>query len=122
VRLIRRAEQGALPDNLEIIRRRIVERTGVERPLSGIGPDKTGNQQAIYRKGVAVTRVERREPAFPRALHFSHVDFPFFVGTMNSVAARPRPLALLKAASERKAPARGCQRAQIQLWICSYTK
>jgi hypothetical protein len=90
-----------------MIRRRIVERTGVERPRTGIRPDKTGNLQAIYRKGVAVTRVERREPAFPRALHFSHVDFPFFVGTMNSVAAGPRPLAPLKAAAERKAPARG---------------
>jgi hypothetical protein len=49
VRLIWRAEQGALPDNSEIIRRRIVERTGVEKPRTGIRPDKTGNLQAIYR-------------------------------------------------------------------------
>jgi hypothetical protein len=80
-------------------------------------------KQAIYRRftgrAVAVTRVERREPAFPRALHFSYVDFPFFVGTMNSVAATAGPL---KAAAERKAPARGCRRAQFQLWIFSYTK
>jgi len=93
VRLIRGADQGALPDKSVIIRRRIVERTGVERPRTGIRPDKAGNLQEIYRKAVGVTRVERREPTFPRALHFSHVDFPFFVGTMNSVAAWPRPLA-----------------------------
>jgi hypothetical protein len=121
VRLIRRAEQGLLPDNLIIIRRRIVERTGVERQRTGIRPDKTGNQQAIYRKGVAVTRVERREPAFPRASFFN-VDFTFFVGTMNSVAARPRPLAPLTVAAERKAPARGSRRAQFQLWIFFHTK
>jgi hypothetical protein len=75
VRLIRGADQGALPDKSVIIRRRIVERTGVERPLSGIRPDKTGNLQAIYRKGVAVTRLERREPAFLRALHFHTSSF-----------------------------------------------
>jgi hypothetical protein len=122
VRLICRAEQGALPDNFVIIRRRIAERTGVERPRTGTRPDNTGNQQAIYREGAAVKLLERREPAFPRALHFSHVDFPFFVGTMNSVAARPRPLGPLKPAAERKAPARGYRRAQFQLWIFSYTK
>src|SRR5712672_2565316 len=58
---------------------------------TGVRPDNTGSQQGIYRKGAAVTRLERREPAFPPALHFSHVDFPFFVGTMNSGAARPHP-------------------------------
>jgi hypothetical protein len=73
---------------------------------TGVRPDNTGNQQAIYRKGVASTRLERRKPAHPRALHFL---------VLRTV---PSPL---KPAAETQSARSASRRAQFQLWIFSYT-
>jgi len=105
-----------------MIRRRIVERTGIRRLETGARPDDTGNQQVIYRQAAGITRRERREPASHARVIFPHAGFPFFVGRMNSAPGCLRPVAPPKTAAKRKAPARGGRRAQFQLWIFSYPK
>jgi hypothetical protein len=90
VRLIRRAEQGPLPDNQVIIRRRIVERSGIERPVSGLRPDVTGNLQAIYRK-----RASCPHPEFERAGHGWWARFALPARRTNLQGASPRRHACL---------------------------
>ncbi|HKC33092.1 MAG TPA: hypothetical protein VKC16_06485, partial [Xanthobacteraceae bacterium] len=43
---------------------------GFGREETGVRPDNTGDLQAIYRKGVAGTRLARRKPAVPARFIF----------------------------------------------------
>jgi len=121
--------RGTVPENWRIIRRDFGERTGAGTHLTGVGPDKTGNLQAIYRKAPPSMRCRGGagktcqddssrgvEPEVPPSQSTTRARSSGDAPSKEPAVADDKPVS-----AETQTPARITGGRNFRLWIFSYT-